>query len=202
VQLYTSLTTPFGRKVAVMLHESGKLDRVELIHVAGTPLAPGSMPVDTNPLGKIPVLITDNGQAIFDSRVICRYLEDRLDAGLYPKGDALWPVLALEALADGIIDAGILMSYETRLRPEDKQFVPWIDAQWAKITRSLDAIEARSMPLLDGPLHMGQVALGAAFGFLALRHGGRNWQADRPRIAAWAEGFAQRPSMLATVPKA
>ena len=201
MQLYTSPTTPFGRKVVVMLHESGLLDRVALTEVAGTPLASGTLPVNRNPLGKIPVLVTDDGQAIFDSRVICRYLDDLSGAGLYPKGADLWPVLTLEALADGVLEAALLMVYETRLRPEPVQFAPWVDAQWAKIARALDAVETGSMPLLNAPLHMGQIALACALGYLDFRHSARGWQDGRPQLTAWAAGFSLRPSMLATAPK-
>ncbi len=201
MQLFTSPTTPFGRKVSVQIIESGLDDRVEQTVVAGSPLDPGTMPVNRNPLGKIPALVTDDGQAIFDSRVIARYLDDLSGAGLYPKGPDLWPVLTLEATADGILEAALLMVYETRLRPETARFAPWVEGQWAKVDRALDAIEAGSLPLLRLPVHMGQIALAVALGYLDFRHDDRRWQAGRPQLAEWAAAFAQRPSMVDTTPK-
>ncbi len=199
MQLYTSGTTPFGRKVMVQIHESGLQAQVQVHTVAGTPLDPGTMPVGQNPLGKIPALIVD-GQAIYDSRVICRYLDQLSGAALYPLGDALWPVLTLEATADGTLEAALLMVYEDRLRPAEKQFAPWVEGQWGKISRALDAIESRWMHLLNGPLTMAHVALGVALGYVDFRHGGRDWRAGRPQLAAWEKTFAARPAMQQTRP--
>ena len=201
MQLYTSATTPFGRKIVVQIHESGLADQVTLTEVGGTPLAPGNLPVGSNPLGKIPALVLANGQAIYDSRVISRYLDDLSGAGLYPKGADLWPVLVLEATADGILDAALLMVYESRLRPEDLRFAPWVEGQWAKITRALDSVEAGSLPMLAAPLSMAQIALGSALGYLDFRLDARGWRDRRPGLAGWAAEFAQRPAMLATHPK-
>ena len=201
MQLYTSPTTPFGRKVMVLIRESGLRDRVEEIGVAGTPLDPGSMPVDQNPLGKIPALVpVGGGAAIYDSRVICRYLDDLSGAGLYPKGADLWPVLTLEATADGMMEAAVLMVYESRLRPEELRYAPWVEGQWLKISRALDALETRWMGLLDGPLTMAHVAVGVALGYLDFRHAGREWRAGRPRLAGWEAQFVQRASLAETRP--
>lgn len=202
MQLYHSPTTPFGRKVMVLLHETGLLPRVQVIEASGTPLAPGNMPVDRNPLGKIPCLVREDGMAIYDSRVICRFLDEIARSGLYGQGDALWKVLTLEATADGILDAALLMTYEARLRPEALRFPDWVEGQWAKIARALDHLEAHWMGHLAGPLDMGQVALGCALAYVDFRHGGRNWRAGRPKLTAWEAGFAQRPAMQATKPPA
>ena len=201
MQLYTSPTTPFGRKVMVQIIESGLQSKVAITEVSGNPLDPGSMPVAHNPLGKIPALVIGGGQAIYDSRVISRYLDAQSGAGLYPQGEALWPVLTLEATADGMTDAAVLMTYEMRMRPENLRFAPWVDGQWAKIARALDALEAGRPGPLDGALTMGQIALGCALSYLDFRHGARRWQDGRPRLAAWAETFSRRPAMLATVPR-
>lgn len=200
MQLFTSPTTPFGRKVMVQIRESGLTDRVSEVMVSGTPLDPGSMPLEQNPLGKIPALIVDDAQAIYDSRVICRYLDQLSGAGLYPKGDALWPVLTLEATADGILEAALLMVYEGRLRPEELRYAPWVEGQWTKITRALDAIEDRWMPLLNGPISMAHVAVAAALGYLEFRHASRDWRPSRPQLSAWETEFAKRPAMVATKP--
>ncbi len=201
MQLFTSPTTPFGRKVMVLILESGLKDRVEAVSVAGSPLEPGTLPVDQNPLGKIPALIPAPGQAaIYDSRVICRYLDQISGAGLYPAGEALWPVLTLEATADGILEAALLIVYEGRLRPEASRYEPWVDGQWAKIARALDAIETRWMELLDGRPTMAHVAVGVALGYLDFRHAARNWRQGRPRLDAWEKVFGDRPSMVQTRP--
>lgn len=200
MRLYHSPTSPYVRKVMVLLHETGVLDQVELITGSGTPLDPGAAPLDANPLGKIPALERADGTALFDSRVICRYLDDHAKAGLYPAGDRLWDTLVLESTADGILDAALLMVYETRLRPEDLRFAPWVEGQWAKVDRALDMLESRWIPHLQGALDIGQIALGCALGYLDFRHAARNWRADRPHLAAWDAAFAARPSMQATRP--
>jgi glutathione S-transferase len=202
MQLYHSPTTPFGRKVMVLILESGLASQVEVVSATGTPLDPGSMPVDRNPLGKIPALVGDDGMAIYDSRVICRYLDAQSGAGLYPPEPKLWETLVLEATADGIVEAALAMAYEVRIRPADKQFPDWIEGQWAKVTRTLDAVETGWIAHLSGPLDMGQVALACALGYLDFRHGPRDWRQGRPNLSAWQKGFAARPSMQATEPPA
>ena len=196
MRLYHSPTTPFGRKVMVLLLESGLADRVEVVTAAGTPVAPGTIPVDQNPLGKIPVLVRDDGMALYDSRVICRYLDDLAGARLYGTGDDLWQTLTLEATADGILDAALLMVYEQRVRPEDRRFPDWVEGQWAKVARALDMLEHRQMQGVD----MGQLALACALAYLDFRHDTRNWRQGRPRLATWEAGLAARPSMQATQP--
>ncbi len=200
MKLYYSPTSPFARKCAVLLREAGQWDSMEIEPAAGTPVDPGTMPLAQNPLGKLPALGRDDGPAIYDSRVITRFLDDRFKAGLYPTGPRLWDTLTLEANADGIMEAAILIVYETRVRPEDKYYEPWVEGQWAKIERSLEAIEARWMAHLKGPLDMAQIAVGCALGYLDFRHAARNWRDGREVLAPWYETFAQRPSMAATTP--
>jgi glutathione S-transferase len=200
MRLYHSPTTPFGRKVMVLIHEAGLLDRVEVVGAAGSPLDPGSMPLDRNPLGKIPALDLGEQGAIYDSRVICRYLDNLSGAGLYPQGDALWPVLTLEATADGILEAALSIVYENRMRPEEKRFEPWVAGQWQKVQRTLDAVEGQWMGLLNGPVTMAHVALGCALGYLDFRMPDRAWRMDHPRLAAWEAEFSARPAMAMTRP--
>ncbi|HMO06278.1 MAG TPA: glutathione S-transferase [Paracoccaceae bacterium] len=199
MRLYHSPTSPFARKVMVLLHEAGRTAEVALVPASGSPLAAGPSPVGPNPLGKLPCLLREDGGAIFDSRVICRWLDDRFAAGLYPPA-RLWDVLVLESLADGMLDAALLMVYETRVRPQEARFAPWVEGQWAKIDRTLDHLENAWLSRLKGPVDMGQVAVGCALGYLDFRHPGRDWRAGRPGLDAWALGFAARPSMAATAP--
>lgn len=202
MRLYHSPTTPFGRKVMVLLLETGQERDVEVVPVSGTPVAPGTLPLAHNPLGKIPALELPDGQSIYDSRVICRYLDARVGGRLYPAEPQLWRTLTLEATADGILDAAILMVYENRIRPEEKRFDDWIEAQWAKIARALDALEANWIDHLSGPLDMGQLAVGCALSYLDFRLAERGWRTGRPELTGWERNIAARPSMLATVPKA
>ncbi|MFN6926113.1 MAG: glutathione S-transferase [Tabrizicola sp.] len=200
MRLYHAPASPFVRKVMVLLHEANAADRVEIVPVSGSPLDPGSLPVDRNPLGKIPALERPDGPTLYDSRVICRYLDDLLDARLYPRAPHLWDTLVLEATADGIAEAAVLMRYEEHVRPAESRSPRWVEAQWAKIDRSLGALEERWMSHLRGPLDMGQIALGCALGYLDFRHAGREWRAARPALAAWWAGFSARPAMQATAP--
>ena len=200
MRLYHSSTSPYVRKVMVLLKETGQEADVTLVPSAGTPVDPGTMPVAQNPLGKIPALERGDGPALYDSRVICRFLDERSGAGLYPPAPRLWETLTLEATADGILDAAILMVYEGRIRPEDRRYTPWIEGQWAKIDRAIEAIEARWMSHLHGPLDMGQIAIGCALAYVDFRHGERDWRAGRPQLAGWFEEFAARPAMQETVP--
>jgi len=199
MQLFYSPTSPYTRKVMVVLHEVGLLDDVALLPSGGSPLDSTNMPVAQNPLGKVPTLLRDDGPAIYDSRVICRYLDDRAKAGLYPQA-RLWETLTLEATADGIMDAALLMVYEDRLRDAPQKSQDWVEGQWLKIERALDALSERWLSHLAGPLDMGQIALGCALGYLDFRHANRSWCNAHPALSEWYQGFASRPSIHATVP--
>ena len=201
MRLYYSPTSPYVRKVMVLLHETGQLDAVETVARSGNPVDPGTAPLEANPLGKVPALERPDGPALYDSRVICRYLDDRAGAGLYPAGARQWDTLTVEATGDGILDAALLMVYEARIRPEELRYSPWVEGQWAKVERALDTLQTRWMAHLEGPLDAGQIAVGCALGYLDFRHGARAWRAGRPKLAAWFDGFAARPSMMATSPK-
>lgn len=200
MRLYHSPTSPYVRKVMVLLHETGLLPQVTLVTGSGSPIDPGTAPLEANPLGKVPALERPDGPALYDSRVICRYLDDLAQAGLYGSGPALWDRLTIEATADGILDAALLMVYEWRLRPEEHRYVPWVEGQWAKVDRALDTLEQRWMAELRGPLDAGQIAVACALGYVDFRHDARGWRDIRPNLAAWYGDFAKRPSMVATQP--
>ena len=202
MKLYHAPASPFARKVVVLLHLAQATDRVTLVPAAGNPLEPGTMPVDRNPLGKIPALERADGPTLYDSRVITRYLDDLLGAGLYPAAPRLWDCLVLEATADGISDAAVLMRYEMHVRPEATRSPEWAEAQWQKIDRALAAVEERWQSHLRGPLDMGQVALGCALGYLDYRHAERDWRKARPALAAWFDALARTPAFAATAPQA
>lgn len=203
MKLYHSPTSPFVRKVMVTLKLTGQEAETELVPGSGTPLEPNQATVSANPLGKIPCLITDDGMTLFDSRVICRYLDWRANgrsgAGLYPEGKALFPVLAAEALADGIMEAGILAVYEWRLRPEAIRFPPWVEAQRGKVSRGVAALELSDV-VLSGPMNAAKIAAGCALGYLDFRFPELGWRERHPKLAAWFAEFAATPEMQATVP--
>lgn len=184
----------------VVLHETGQLDRVELVPAAGNPVAPGTMPVAVNPLGKVPTLERDDGPALYDSRVITRYLDTLAGGGLYPEAPRLWETLTLEATGDGIAEAAVLMVYEDRVRREGARDDAWVEGQWTKIVRALDVLEDRWLAHLAGKPDMGQIAVGCALGYLDFRHAARGWRDGRPGLAGWFGKFAQRASMVATAP--
>lgn len=200
MQLISARPSPFGRKVKVMLIETGQLDDVDVVEVATTPVATDPTVAAANPVGKIPALIREEGPAIYDSRVICRYLDARAGAGMYPE-TRIWETLTLEATADGIMDAAILMVYEHRVRPEAMVYDGWIEAQWEKIARSVAAINARWMSHLRGQLDASHIAVGCALAYLDFRLGDRGWRKGNDALDDWFALFAERDSMKATAPE-
>ena len=201
MKLYHNTASPFVRKVQVALIETDLIGHVELVPATGHPTATGTLPVSQNPLGKVPALERNDGPTLYDSRVICRYVSDLAGGVLYPEKPRLWETLTLEATADGILDAAVLMVYEKRSRAEGKQDEEWVSAQWSKVHRSLGAIETRWMSHLQGPLDMAQISVGCALGYLDFRHADRNWQADFPSLSEWATQFGERQSMQDTAPQ-
>jgi glutathione S-transferase len=200
MELFYSAASPFVRKVMVILHETDQLDAVTCVPTSGTPLSPAEGFEAQNPLGKIPALARPDGPTLYDSRVICQFLDARASAGLYGTGAAYWDMLTLEATGDGIAEAALLITYEARLRPEEKQFASYTDGQWAKITQTTAALEAKWMAHLNGSLSIGQISVACALGYLDLRHDARGWRKTAPELAAWYAKFSERGAMVATAP--
>lgn len=200
MKLYHSPTSPYVRKVMVLLHETGQLDDVALDTNATAPTNPLAGLAAKNPLMKIPALERAEGATLYDSRVICAFFDDRAGAGLYGKGNHRFEVLTLEATADGILDAALALTYEARLRPEEKRWDDWSEAQWGKIASACDALNTRWMSHLNGPLDMGQIAVACALGYVDFRHEARGWRTGCDALATWYASFCERPSMQATVP--
>lgn len=199
MKLRYSSTSPFVRKVTVALHETGQMDKVEL--VTTDVWDPASDIASHNPLGKVPALVADDGTVYVESSMICEYL-DSLHGGakLYPvAGPDRWRVLRLQALADGIIGAAVDRIIETR-RPEDKQWSGWHQRRGAAVARTLDLLEAEAGNL-DDEANGATIAIGCALGYLDFRFDSENWREGRPKLAAWYEKFAARPSMQATIPQ-
>ena len=145
--------------------------------------------VAANPLGKIPTLVLDDGTGLYDSRSIMRELDRRAPGTLYPSDrEAARATDRREALGDGLCDAMLAIVYDRRMRPEEKQHAPYQDAQWRKVARALDALEAE--PPDPDARDAGTIALAAALAYADLRHAERDWRRGRPRLAAFLETFA------------
>ncbi len=200
MQLIYAAASPFARKVRVLAAETGLLERIESFDTAVLPTTLNERVNALNPLGKIPVLLTDDGQALYDSRVICEYL-DTLHRGtrLLPDGAARWQVLRLAALADGLMDAALLARYERGVRPAELQWSAWLDGQLGKVQRTLAELE-RQVALLQGPLDLAQIGVACALGYLDFRFADLDWRAAHPGLAAFQQAFAQRASMQASAP--
>jgi glutathione S-transferase len=202
LKLHTNIASPYVRKVLAVAIETGLVGKIEKLDRRMTPVRPDPAIVRDNPLGKIPCLVTDDGAALYDSRVICEYL-DGLHSGpkLFPtSGPARWSALRRQALGDGIMDAGVLTRYETFLRPEERRWPEWIDNQKLKFRRALDALEGEAETFGE-TVDIGTIAIGCALGYLDFRYASESWRANRPKLGAWFEHFGQRPSMARTAPK-
>jgi glutathione S-transferase len=201
MKLYSSPTSPYVRKVLVLAYEAGLEPRIERIFRLSFPTAVNEELASQNPLAKVPTLITDAGEALYDSPVICEYLDGLHDGPrLFPSGEARWPALKLQALGDGLLDAAVLCRYERVLRPAEKRWPEWEAGQQEKIRRALDVLEGEAAHLA-GPLTIGQISVACALGYLDFRFAAENWWRGRASLVAWYEPFSQRPSMVATVPK-
>lgn len=200
MKLYHSPASPFVRKVRALAIETGIADRIELAATAVTPTSPDADVCADNPLGKLPTLVTDDGVGLYDSRVICEYLDGQHGGTpMFPAdGDARWTALRRQALADGILDAAVNTRYETFLRPEGHRWPEWVEGQMGKVRRGLDVLEAEG---LDGTVDIGTIAVGCALGYLDFRFPDEGWRDTRPNLAAWYGTFAERPSMSGTVPE-
>ena len=188
--LRSSPPSPFGRKVKLALGILG-LENDVTIEKADPTDANDSLR-QQNPIGKIPALIIEDGSVIYDSPVILEYLDHRAGGGkIIPKEpDARFKVLTLQALCDGILDAGILLVYEGRWRPPEMAVQKWVDHQTGKVQRAFAVLEA-APPVLGATPNVGDITLACALGYGDLRFGGK-WLKDHPRLAAWLDAFAAK----------
>lgn len=185
MKILFSPASPYSAKVRMAAKLAG-ID-VQSVHT-DTNAAPDEL-VGNNPLGKIPTLITDEGQAVYDSRAIMQFLDRSGAKRLYPRNAVKrTEVEVLEALCDGICDCLLAIMYERRFRPEELVHQPWIDKQWTKVERGLDYLEA-NMPRNTKALNGGHLALAALTGYLALRFPGK-WERGRPKLKRWSAKFA------------
>ena len=201
MKLYYAPASPFVRKVLVLGHETGLIDRLELQPAQVTPVSPDADLLRDNPLSKIPCLVTDDGLSLVDSRVICEYLDaQHTGKKLIPDEPARrWPVLRLAALCDEAADALVLARYETFVRPEEYRWSVWTDSLLAKAHRVLDAVEEHAGGYGER-ICIGTITLACLLGYLDFRFDGESWRKGRPALADWFERFAARPSMRMTMP--
>jgi len=199
MKLVYSPPSPFVRKVTTLIHHVGLNDRIELINVKTTALSVAEEARAANPLGKIPVMILEDGKSMFDSRVITRYLDELAGSNLYPKHN-IYDVLTLEALADGIMESAVSITYESKLRPKNEQSASWMDAQWSKVHHAVKALNDRKFQAMDGELNMGQIAVACSLGYLDFRHDGRQWRHGNSNLASWNEGMMKLPALIKTIP--
>ena len=191
--------SPFARKCRIAAGVLG-LDRDLEMQAADTNNASDTVR-QQNPLGKIPVLVAEDGETYFDSRVIVDYLDQRAGGGkIIPRDSkARLKVMRLQALCDGILDAAILQIYEGRWRPEDMHVKKWTDYQAGKVERALAALEA-DPPGLDATPHIGQIATACVLGYHDFRFHG-HWRQDHPNLVRWLDAFAAAvPAYAATTP--
>lgn len=189
MKLRSSPPSPFGRKVKIAAKMLGLYDQITVEN--GDTKDPSDSLREQNPLGKIPILILDDGETIYDSRVIIDYLDEISEGSVTPaSGAARRQALTLQSLADGITDASILIVYESRLRPEDERSPGWIEYQSEKVDRAMTWLEA-NCPSLEAGIHIGHITLACALGYRDLRFSA-DWRGNHPKLASWLADFESK----------
>jgi glutathione S-transferase len=198
MKLHWSPRSPYVRKVMVVAHEVGVAEQIECVRTGVSMLGPAAELFADNPLNKIPTPVLDDGTSLFDSRVICEYL-DSLHHGprlFLVDGTARFAALRDLALGDGLVDICMLRLME-RLKPAERQSPGIITFNETKAKAALDRLETDIECLHERPYDIGHVAIGIALGYLDFRFDADQWRTGRPRLAAWYAGFAERPAVLA-----
>lgn len=196
LKLYFSPFSPYVRKCLVTASELGLDDCIELLAANAHPINRDQTIISVNPLGKVPTLITQDGQVLYDSRVICEYLNELGGGSLIPRsGPARWDTLTLQALGDGILDAALLARYEDVARPESIRWPEWRAAQLSKADSSLASL-SQNVHLLDGSrVDLGALTIACALWYLDLRFAEFDWRSRFPQVAIWYAEFSQRPAL-------
>ena len=201
MMLFFSPSSPFVRKVMVVAHELGLADRIERMPSFAAPVDRNAAIREHNPLGQVPTLLTDDGQALYDSRVICEYLDGQAGGLLFGDGETRWRNLRDAAMGDGLMNAALLARYEGTLRPEALRWEDWRRGQLEKVTDVLARLEPMA-PSLGGRGDIATITFGCGLGYLDFRFPDLGWRDGRPGLAAWYAAFGDRPSMQATRPQA
>ncbi|KQZ57478.1 glutathione S-transferase [Lysobacter sp. Root559] len=189
--------SPYARKVLVFAHEAGIADRIEVVHHETSPTLRNPDVFAANPLGKVPVLLRPGLPALFDSDLICAYLDTLHDGPrLIPaEGEARWQALRVQAVAQGLAQAGIAVRWETVRRPEALRYPALRDGYTDKLIASYDWLDSELD--IEGPIDVGHIALATTLSWLEFR-GLPSFRGQRPRLSAWLDAFETRPSMQAT----
>jgi glutathione S-transferase len=205
MKLLYAPASPFARKVRAAAIELQLDDRITLEYTEVVPGRPNrAYRESVNPLRKIPALVTDDGRVLYDSTVICEFLDGLAGGGrLIPAPDSgdRWRVLTNHALAQGMCEAAILIRYETWLRPESLRWRDWIDDQWDKIWSGLAWFEVHRDQLAP-PLDISHLALGCLLGYIDFRFPDNGWDKRYPHVRAWYAELSRRPSFAKTPPQA
>jgi glutathione S-transferase len=196
MRLHTTITSPYSRKVWVAAHEVGLAGRIE--RIATNPHHDEYLR-DDNPLCRVPTLLLADGEALFDSPVICEYLDSLHDGPklIPPTGPARWQTLRLQAIGDGILDANVSRRNET-IRPVEEQSSDWIERQCKAVAAACLWLERRIDLLNSTPVTIGHIAVACALGYFAVRFPSDTWDRDCPRLADWHLRFEERPAMRVT----
>ena len=202
MKLMHAAASPYARKAWATAIELGLGAELEIVPTAVAPGKDNSEYTSKiNPLTKIPAMELEDGSVLYDSTVICEYLDARAGGGrLIPAGgEARWRVLTQHALAQGMTDAALLIRYETFLRPEEARWDTWLESQRQKIKAGLQWFE-NNPDSLEGPLNLAQIALGVLLGYLDFRFGDDPWRPGHPKLEAWYADASKRDCFAQTVP--
>lgn len=201
MKLHWSPRSPFVRKVMIVLHETGLDARVERVRSVAAMATPNPAIMAANPISQIPALVMDNGLPLYDSPVICEYLDTLHDGPRFfpAAGDARWLALRRQALGDGMM-AILLLWRQERMKTSAQQLPEWLAAFQVKIDAGMASLEQEAPTLMQGGFDIGHVTIGCLLSYLDYRFADLDWRAHHPALAAWHATFAARASSLATVP--
>jgi len=201
MKLHWSPRSPFVRKVMIVAHEAGLLERITCVRTVAAMIKPHQELMRDNPLSKIPTLVLDDGTALYDSAVICEYLDELHDGPkLFPAAlGARMTALRRQALGDGLLDILVLWRSEIS-RPTELRWRTLQDSFAARTDAALAALEREASELETSAFSIGHIAIGCALSYLDFRFAEREWRPGRPRLARWHAGFLARPSVRATEP--
>jgi glutathione S-transferase len=200
MKLIYSAASPYARKARAAVIETGLAGRVEMQEI--NPWEDPAGYRDVNPVGKVPALVRDDGPPLYQSNLVCEYLDAQGDTPIYPApGPARWTALRQLAAADGILDASVHARMESMFHEGDTASQKFIDRQELSVAAALDQLEAEAADL-DGPITIGQIAVACALGYRDFRFADADWRSERPKLAAWYEVIATRPAIEKTRPDA
>ena len=199
MKIFYSSASPYVRKVMIAADELGVVDRIERLPAAASPVNRDANIIEFNPLGQVPTFFTDDDQVLFDSRVICEYLNTTFNGKLFGDQQNRWAILTDHSAADGILGASLLVRYELLARPEALHWQAWLDGQFGKVTTGLQYFENKAEQL-DDRMDIVTITLACAFGYLDFRLDDYGWRKRFPKLSAWNDKFSNREIVAKTKP--